>query len=79
MVSMRVSVRAELASPELVEGSKHQRHYRSPKWIGRQEAWKAYGWHRTCLQWVLMGLLAFVVIGLMRQIGDLRLQRRRSA
>ena len=26
------------------------------------------------LQWVLMGLLAFVVIGLMRQIGELRLQ-----
>lgn len=26
------------------------------------------------LQWVLMGLLAFVVIGLMRQIGELRLR-----
>ena len=26
------------------------------------------------LQWVLIGLLAFVVIGLMRQIGELRLQ-----
>ena len=26
------------------------------------------------LQWVLIGLLAFVVIGLMRQIGELRLR-----
>ena len=65
-MSKRGSIRAELVEASTATGRR--------KWTRRQEAWKASGWHRTYCNGSSSALLAFVVIGLMRQIGELRLR-----